>query len=185
MLKASDAVLVGRPFFLRTVSLRATVLSVKASFLRMVMLASLASSGCGSDDPVVVRRGGELPDTNGTGGEGAAAGGADSGAEVAFCDALEVMRAKCQRCHGDPLENAAPVPFLTYEDTQARYYDTERKFSDVMPSVVERDIMPYVSLNDGPTPIMPPVEPLTVEEKATLLAWLKQGALPAGGTDCP
>lgn len=152
----------------------------------MLTLASLASWGCGSDDPEVVRRGGQLPDTNGTGGEGvAAAGGADSGAEVAFCDALEVVRAKCQRCHGDPLENAAPAPFLTYEDTQAPYYDTDRKYADVMLSAVERDIMPYVSLNEGPTPIMPPVEPLTVGEKATLLGWLKQGALPTGGTDCP
>lgn len=175
----------GRYFFLRVAAPEATVFSVKASFLRMVMLASLASWGCGSDDPEVVRRGGDLPDTNGAGGEGTAAGGADSGVEVAFCDALEVVRAKCQRCHGDPLENSAPVPFLTYEDTQAQYYDTDRKYADVMLSAVERDIMPYVSLNDGPTPIMPPVEPLTAGEKATLLGWLKQGALPAGGTDCP
>jgi hypothetical protein len=32
---------------------------------------------------------------------------------------------------------------------------------------------------------MPPVEPLTASEKATLLGWLKQGALAEGGTDCP
>lgn len=170
---------------MRPAAPRATVGSVKASFLRIVVLAALAPWGCGSDDPEVVRRGGDLPDTNGAGGEGtAAAGGADSGGEIAFCDALRVVRSKCQRCHGDPLENAAPAPFLTYEDTQAPYYDTERKYADVMLTAVERDIMPYVSLNDGLTPIMPPVEPLTVEEKATLLGWLKQGALPAGGTDC-
>jgi hypothetical protein len=45
--------------------------------------------------------------------------------------------------------------------------------------------MPYVALNDPPTSLMPPVEPLTAEEKATLLAWLEQGAEPEGGTDCP
>ena len=45
--------------------------------------------------------------------------------------------------------------------------------------------MPYVALNDGPDPIMPPVELLTATEKATLLGWLKQGMKPEGGTDCP
>jgi hypothetical protein len=51
--------------------------------------------------------------------------------------------------------------------------------------VVEIDYMPYVDLNNLPDPIMPPVEPLTAEEKATLLGWFAQGALPEGGTDCP
>lgn len=164
---------------------RATFLSVNASFLRSVILAALALLSCASDDPDVERRGGAIPDAA-MGGEGAApAGGAVSADTIAFCDALTVIRAKCERCHGDPLANSAPAPFLTYEDTQARYYDTDRKYSDVMASVVERDIMPYVSLNDGPTPIMPPVQSLAVDEKATLLGWLKQGALPTGGTDCP
>jgi len=95
------------------------------------------------------------------------------------------MRAKCQRCHGNPLTNGAPVPFLTYEDTQARYGMTNEKYSDVMLQVVEKDIMPFVALNKGDNPIMPPVEPLTSAEKETLVAWLKQGAQPLGGTDCP
>lgn len=112
-------------------------------------------------------------------------GGADSGGPVPFCEALTVVRAKCQRCHGDPLQNAAPVPLLTYEDTQAPYFDTDKKVAEVMLSMVEDDVMPFVALNDGPTPIMPPVQPLTAEEKATLFGWLKQGALPEGGTDCP
>jgi hypothetical protein len=159
---------------------------VKVSILLFALLASLASLGCASDEPDVERRGGTIPDTGGTGGGSAApVGGSGGGEAVRFCQALAVIRAKCQRCHGDPLQNAAPVPFVTYEDTQALYYDTDKKFSEVMLSVVERDVMPYVALNDGPTPVMPPVEPLTPAEKATLLGWLKQGALPEGGTDCP
>jgi hypothetical protein len=159
---------------------------VIASLLRIVTLASLLPLGCASDDPKVERRGGEIPDSDGRGGEGsAAAGGASSGGAIPFCDALGVIRAKCQRCHGDPLENAAPVPFLTYEDTQVPYFDSDSKYSDIMLSVVERDIMPYTSLNEGPTPIVPLVQSLTVDEKATLLGWLKQGALPTAGTDCP
>ena len=45
--------------------------------------------------------------------------------------------------------------------------------------------MPYVALNEPPFSLVPPVEPLTADEKDTLLGWLKQGALPEGGTNCP
>jgi hypothetical protein len=158
------------------------------------VLTSALAFSCSGSDTTLERRGGPLPE-EATGGADTgppgdplpeeATGGADTGPPVSFCEALTVMRAKCQRCHQDPPRNFAPVPFLTYEDTQARYYNTERKFSDAMLSAVERGIMPYVSLNDGDDPIMPPVEALTPEEKATLLGWLRQGALPVGGTDCP
>jgi hypothetical protein len=45
--------------------------------------------------------------------------------------------------------------------------------------------MPDLAQNDPPASLMPPVEALTDEEKATLLDWLEQGAVPEGGTDCP
>jgi hypothetical protein len=96
-----------------------------------------------------------------------------------------VIRAKCQRCHQSPVQHGAPVPFMTYEDTQAPYYTTDRKWSDVMVDAVDRGIMPDVTQNDPPTSLMPPVEPLTADEKTTLLDWLAQGAKPEGGTDCP
>ena len=143
----------------------------------MLALVCVLALGCSSSDTTLERRGGPLPED--------ATEDVDSGPPVSFCEALTVMRVKCQRCHQDPPQNFAPVPFLTYEDTQAPYYDTDRTFSDAMLSVVERGIMPYVSLNDGDDPIMPLVEPLTSAEKATLLGWLRQGALPLGGMDCP
>lgn len=147
--------------------------------IRLGTLAFMAALtvGCSASDTKLERRGGPLPDGVG--------GSADSGPPVAFCQALTVIRAKCQRCHQDPPQNGAPVPFLTYEDTQAPYVDDAFKYSDVMLLAVERDSMPYVALNEGDDPIMPPVEPLTGDEKATLLGWLRQGALPTGGTDCP
>jgi hypothetical protein len=139
-------------------------------------------TACGSDDPQVNRNGGQIPDTSDGGTAGSEPGGDDA---IPFCDALTVVRAKCQRCHGDPLTNAAPVPFLTYDDFLAPYGSSGQTYGGVAVRVVENDIMPYVALNDGPNPIMPPVEPLTSKEKATLLGWLKQGAQPEGGTDCP
>jgi hypothetical protein len=124
--------------------------------------------------------GGGAPDAVGTGGQ---AGSPDQ--SVAFCDALVVVQAKCQRCHGNPLKNGAPVPFLTHEDFHQQYGTSEFKWWEVAVGVVEKDIMPYVALNEPPTSLMPPVEPLTPDEKATLMGWLGQGALPEGGTECP
>jgi hypothetical protein len=146
---------------------------------------------CGDSDTSLERRGGPLPSTDADSGAAAAAGSGDgaSGAAgatglVAFCDALKVVHDKCQRCHAEPPENGAPVPFLTYEDFQRPYGESTFKYWEVALGLVEKDIMPYVTLNDPPTSLMPPVQPLTIGEKAVLLGWLKQGALPEGGTDC-
>lgn len=140
--------------------------------LVIAFLASVALVGCGSDS-------GSKGDSGGTDAGGSASGG------VAFCEALTVIRDKCQRCHLSPPEHGAPVPFMTYEDTQAQYYTTDRKWSDAMVSAVARGIMPDLAQNQPPLSLMPPVEPLTEDEKTTLLDWLAQGAKPAGGTDCP
>jgi hypothetical protein len=153
---------------------------------------------CSSQEPVVERRGGPIPEPtpempgaagSPSGVAGAPAGEAGSGGEssggISFCAALEVARAKCQRCHSNPPENGAPVPFVTFEDFQAAYGSSGITYGEVAIRLVNEDIMPYVALNDPPTSLMPPVEPLTVDEKATLLSWLEQGAKPEGGTECP
>lgn len=134
------------------------------------------------DDPSVEREGGALPEDPG----GAEPGAAGAGSLVPFCAAFDVVRAKCQRCHGDPLKNGAPVPFLSVDDFQRPYGGSgSRRYWQAAIDAVEQDIMPYVALNEPPTSLMPPVEPLTAEEKATLLGWLRQGASAEGGTDCP
>lgn len=152
---------------------------------------------CSSQAPVVERRGGPLPEP----GDGSAAAGAPGGlagapagdagspgggsGAIPFCAALAVARAKCQRCHSEPPRNGAPVPLLTYEDFRAPYGRSGATYGEVATRLVKDDLMPYVILNDPPTRLMPPVEPLSPEEKATLLGWLEQGAKPEGGTDCP
>jgi hypothetical protein len=145
------------------------------------------ASACADNDTSLERRGGPLPTTDPelTGAAGAGVDGAAGGSGlIPFCDALKVVQAKCQRCHTDPPENGAPVPFLTYEDFHRPYGESSFEYWEVAVGVVEKDIMPYVTLNDPPTSIMPPVERLTVEEKATLLGWLNEGAQPVGGTEC-
>jgi len=162
-----------------------------ASVLGLAIGCLALTQAC-AEDPTLTRQGGPEVPPQGDGGASTvpmAMGGESMGGSAsegtAFCAAFAVIRAKCQRCHGDPLQNGAPAPFLTYEDTQAAYYGSAKKWSDVMYGAVMREFMPYVALNDPPVSVMPPVEPLTDDEKATLLGWLEQGALPVGGTDCP
>ncbi len=152
----------------------------------------LLALSCSSEEPSLERRGGpspvgpvQDPPLPGAGGESGAGGAGAAETPITFCDALVVVRDKCQRCHGDPLQNGAPVPFLTYEDTQGSYYDdATRKWWQAMEMSVATNFMPFTGFNDPPTSLMPPVVPLTAEERATLLGWLTQGALPEGGTDC-
>lgn len=143
-------------------------------------IALSLGTACGSADTELNRQGGPLPDTSDGG-----AVGSDGGTAIPFCEALGVVRDKCQRCHGDPLQNSAPVPFLSYEDFFAPYGSTDSTYGEIAVRAVDGNVMPFVALNDGSNPVMPPVEPLTPSEKATLLGWLKQGLQPEAGTDCP
>jgi len=119
----------------------------------------MLASACGNADSDVVEKG-----TNG--------GALD--AQLTWCDVEPILQAHCQRCHTDPPENGAPFPLLTYADTQdgspARY--------DQMAAALDRDFMPPQWLD-----VDPPVEPLPCGEKATLLAWIDQGAAPAPKDD--
>ena len=85
------------------------------------------------------------------------------------CDVQRVLEAKCQRCHGDPQQNGAPFPLLTLEHFHADYFDVAIHQRAAM--AVESGFMPLPS-----TTIMPPVLPLTDEEKTILLDWLNAGA---------
>jgi len=157
--------------------------SLRDVLLRAGFAAIVCLAAC-STNTDLHREGGALPD-DGVGGDGdVGAGGAPVGGNVTWCDARAVMQRKCHRCHQDPPMNGAPMSLLTWEDTQAGWSATQN-VNDVMLDAVSRDFMPYVTLNDPPTSLMPPVEPLIAAEKATLLAWLKQGALLEGGADCP
>ena len=148
-------------------------------------LVVLGSSACGDHEPVVERRGGPIPDPSvtpmppscrtddGSGGEGGA-----PATPIRFCQAEKVLHEVCQRCHQDPPLNGAPFPIVTYEDTQQPFEPGKLRWQR-MQEVVESGFMPLRGLR-----LDPPVEPLTCEQKSTLLGWLGQCAQPEGGTDC-
>lgn len=146
---------------------------LRRAILGCVLLGSalaVACSGSDANDP-------DGPSDGGAGTSGA-------GRPIPGC-VLRVIQDKCERCHGDPLQHGAPVAFFTVDDFQARYYESDSKWWEVAAAQVEGDAMPFVALNNLPDPIMPPVEPLTADEKATLLAWLKAGAPEDAGSVCP
>jgi hypothetical protein len=99
---------------------------------------------------------------------------------VPWCDALAVLRAKCQRCHRDPPANGAPFPLLTYEDTQRPVGLKSIPAWQKMQIVVESGKMPATFLV-----LDPPVQGLTEDERQRLLGWLAEGAEPVGGVECP
>jgi uncharacterized membrane protein len=95
---------------------------------------------------------------------------------LTWCDVAPILEAKCQRCHAEPTENGAPFPLETYADTQV---EESSKRSHLMRSAVSTDFMPPTVFR-----LEPPVEPLTCEEKRTLLAWLDDGTPPAKDETC-
>lgn len=102
-----------------------------------------------------------------------------TGAEVSWCEASEVLQAKCQRCHVGMGLNGAPFPLVSYDDTQVIDAAGAPRWKR-MQTMVEMDAMPpdFVKLD-------PPAQKLTAGEKELLLRWFEQGAEPVGGLACP
>jgi uncharacterized membrane protein len=96
-----------------------------------------------------------------------------------FCDAYTIIQDKCVRCHANPPRNGAPFPLDTYAAIDApspSRNDPERMMADHMFAAIESGFMPYTTLL-----LDPPVEPLTCEERTTLLAWLRAPSPPPAG----
>lgn len=146
--------------------------------MRRWMVAVLAAfAACTEHDPEIDRVGaGPIPDPGST-----CNLELDSAAELP-CEIEKILVARCQRCHQAPQKNGAPFPLLTWNDLLRDYggplYETAYK-------AVKSDFMPYCAaggpfcgnLEGGP------VEPLSAEQKATLLAYLKCPE-PAHGQSC-
>ena len=168
-----------------------------------VAVAGALFASCADHDAEMDRVGGPLPDggdasggsagsSGGSAGSAGSAGAAgDAAADANPCPAIDpsivnpafpceieaIIVAKCQRCHTDPPENGAPFPLLTWQDTQEEYFLTP--IWKRMHNAVSTGFMPFVAL-----PLDPPVEPLTPQEKETLLEWL-ECALPVEAQTCP
>jgi hypothetical protein len=92
------------------------------------------------------------------------------------CDVAVVLADKCQTCHGAPLQQGAPMPLLTYADTQA-----------AAPSNPGEQVWQRIAVRiESTINPMPPRDaaPLEDSERQVLSAWLDQGA-PGSTVVCP
>jgi hypothetical protein len=99
------------------------------------------------------------------------------------CDVDAILERKCRRCHSDPMQNGAPFPLVTWANIHEKtppgiIYERMRRA--VTLTLTNGDpFMPAVWV-----PLDPPVEPLTDDEKATLLGWLDACAPPVEAGSC-
>ncbi len=100
-----------------------------------------------------------------------------SDAERISCAALDVVRAKCGRCHGSPLRYGAPFPLTFSEDFQQRDAKGVAR-RERAAEAIERGDMPPSFLE-----LDPPVEALSDEERELLSTWLRS-ANAEDGTRC-
>lgn len=141
----------------------------------LVLVAPLAA--CSEHEP-------ELGHIGGAGSSGAGDGGSvcapgPSVAAPAYpCEIFDILSRRCHRCHTDPPQNGAPFPLLTWEDTQEEYFGGKQRWQ-FMKNAIKSDFMPLTALA-----LDPPVQPLTAEEKATLLEWV-ECARPVEKVACP
>ena len=160
----------------------ASATSARVFFGVFCVVAGAAFVGCGGSSS----DGGASAGSSSSAGAGSDAGatgeaGTDSG-KVKWCDAYRIINCSCQQCHqAEPL-HGAPIPLMTYEDTQAPFPNetSTNRVWQTMEDVVSIGFMPFT----GDSSVMPPVKPLNDADQATLLAWLAQGAHDQGGRAC-
>jgi Copper type II ascorbate-dependent monooxygenase, N-terminal domain/Copper type II ascorbate-dependent monooxygenase, C-terminal domain len=105
------------------------------------------------------------------GGDGSASPGlfgyGGSGPTGLPCDVLDVVKAKCQNCHGAQPLYGSPMPLVTAADFAAPSKSNPKK--TVAELVTER-------IHDSAKPMPPPPTTMNAAELATMDAWLGAGA---------
>jgi hypothetical protein len=108
---------------------------------------------------------------------------AESTTSVTYCDVAPIIASRCLRCHGEPLQNHAPVALTSFDAIHANYpSDTTNPLYKL--------VQVKVSAGDMPPPadflqVDPPVDQLTEQEKSLLLDWLSGGAPRGEGCTTP
>ncbi len=104
-------------------------------------------------------------ETSSGGAGGGSSGTAGPSANGLPCDVDAVLQANCRTCHTDPPQYGAPMPLVTYADTQApAKSDPSKRVADLM----------NVRIHD-PTAPMPPTGILASDSLQVLDDWLGAG----------
>lgn len=141
------------------------VRAFKAAAFGFFFSMSLVAPGCVSEPEGI--RSGALPDDLGA---SSSAGRAPEDDESnAHCEAFDILRVKCGRCHGTPLRYGAPFALVSTQDldpVDGRGVARRER----MASAIERGDMPPQFLE-----LEPPVEALSDDDAQRLLSWLRSG----------
>jgi hypothetical protein len=90
------------------------------------------------------------------------------------CDVNDALVRACGMCHGETPTFGAPMPLATWADLQVpAKSDPTRKVYELVAERITAEVSP-----------MPPSGDITDEEKATLLAWIANGAPADPSADC-
>lgn len=156
-------------------------LSILVALASILAASALAACGADVDEGCV---GGSCGGSGGGGSGGEAGAGAADTCEITVdkageipCDVFAVLHDNCHSCHTDPPVNGAPIPLLTYADTQALFRPGKAVFQQM-----------YDQLQSEASPRMPLGGTLTDAEQKTLDDWLLACAPAAEvgmGCGCP
>jgi hypothetical protein len=115
-------------------------------------------------------------DATGGGTEGSGGGSSTGGPDYA-CDVAPIVNARCLDCHSNPPRFGAPMPLVTYADTQAdsAQYPGQKIYQRMASRVADPRL---------PMP-QPPNAPLTTDQIASIQAWSTGGAPQGDGASCP
>lgn len=111
---------------------------------------------------------------SGSAGSAGAAGKDAYAGPASWCDVKQLLDTRCTACHDDQHSASSPMSLLTYANTQApAVSDPSRK---VFQLIAQR-------VHDTNKP-MPPQQPLTAAQLATIDAWVAAGAPSAEDPTC-
>jgi len=143
------------------------VLAIACSSATPLDRASIAGPGVPVDAGAEIDEGAEID------------AGPDVETPTSWCSVQAIFALKCQRCHASPAAHGAPFALVSYDDTQVLDRKGRPRFERIA-SVVEEQRMPPAKNSK----LEPPVEPLSDEERTTILSWCAQGGTLTGNASC-
>src|SRR6187431_3094754 len=117
-------------------------------WVRGLGLTAFLLAGCASDIQPPAAGPGSNPGGNPPG--SSAPDGGSAAAGTLPCDVERVLQQRCQSCHRKPPLFGAPMPLLSWSDTQAPALSGQGAVRQMMKSKLENGLMPPPSTPSGP-----------------------------------
>ncbi len=152
---------------------------VRSSICSLVVLVCAACKGPGTvPNPTGGGSAGTGGGSTGSGGSGGSGGGSTTGADAGSyaCDVAPIVNTRCLDCHSNPPKFGAPMPIVTYADTQADsvQYPGQKIYERMAARIADPRL---------PMP-QPPNAALSSDQIALIQGWAAAGAPQGDATAC-